>query len=126
MSHVQIIVTAGGERLAVLPEAEYQRLVEAAEDAADAAVLRERSRKIAAGEDVEGLPIELLKRILDGESPVRVYRDHRGLTAAQLGEKAGLSRAYITQIETGKKEGSVSSLKAIAAALQVGIDDLVP
>lgn len=125
MSHVQIIVTAGGERLAVLPEADYQRLVAAAEDAADASFLRERQRKIDAGEDVDGLPMDQLKRILKGENPVRVYRDHRGMTAAQLAEKAGLSRAYVTQIETGKKSGSVSSLKALAEALTVDLDDLV-
>lgn len=126
MSHVQIIVTAAGERLAVLPEADYQRLVAAAEDAVDARFLRERQAKLDAGEDIDGLPVELLGRILDGDHPVRVYRDHRGMTAAQLAEKVGLSRTYITQIETGKREGTVAVLKAIAMALDVDLDDLVP
>ena len=33
--------------------------------------------------------------------------------------------SYITQIETGKREGTVTVLKAIATALGVDLDDLV-
>lgn len=40
-------------------------------------------------------------------------------------EKAGVGKSYISQIETGRREGSVSVYRAIAKALQVDIDDLV-
>ncbi len=41
------------------------------------------------------------------------------------GRPAGVRQAYISQLETGKKEGSIETLKAIASALSVDLDDLV-
>ncbi len=120
---VQFIITPAG-RFAVLPEVEYRRLVDAAEDAHDAAVFERHRRDKAAGEEM--IPHEVATRILDGENAVRVYREWREITTKQLAEKAGLSRAYVTQIEIGKREGSVAALKAIADALKLTVDDLVP
>lgn len=120
----QIIVTPAGERLVVLPEAEFLALREAAEDRDDAdAVLRFRE-KIAAGEE-ELIPAEIVNRILDGENRVRVWRDHRGMTVRELAAAAGISAPYISQIEGGSRDGSVSAMKKIADALAVGLDDLV-
>ena len=78
---------------------------------------------LAAGED-ELIPECCAKRLLDGESPLRVYRDLRSLTQAALAEKTGVNRVSIAEIETGRKQGSVSSLRALADALGVTIDDL--
>jgi len=44
---------------------------------------------------------------------------------AALADAAGLSQAYIAQIETGKREGRVDAYRAIANVLKVNIDDLV-
>jgi transcriptional regulator with XRE-family HTH domain len=63
--------------------------------------------------------------LIDGENPVRVYRELRGLSARELAEKTGISAAFLSEIENGKKEGGVSTLKKIAQALGVIIDDLV-
>jgi DNA-binding XRE family transcriptional regulator len=73
----------------------------------------------------ESLPAEMVKRILDGENPVRVWREHRGMTTTELAEKAGVSQSYISQIESEKREGTVKTMKKIAEALGVDIDDLV-
>ncbi|WP_207779353.1 helix-turn-helix domain-containing protein [Zavarzinia aquatilis] len=51
--------------------------------------------------------------------------EHRGLSARALADRAGLSQAYVSQIETGKREGSISAMKVLAGALNVGLDDLV-
>jgi DNA-binding XRE family transcriptional regulator len=53
------------------------------------------------------------------DHPVRILRKFRGLTQEELAGLAGLSRPYITEIETGKKQGSVSAIQAIATALSV-------
>lgn len=116
---VQKIVTSSGETLVVLPMAEYESLVDAADIAAADAVRRD----IANGMD-EVVPSEIVNRIVDGENPVRVWRDHRNLSARTVAEKAGISPAYLSEIETGKKEGTVSTLKKIAEALGVDLDDL--
>ena len=121
----QTIVTPSGERLVLLPEAEYEALLAAAEEAADAAAVEAFRRKLAAGEE-ELLPAAMVDRVLAGESLVRVWRDHRGLTSKALAEKAGIAQAYLSQIEAGKREGTTDTLRKLATALGVAIDDLVP
>lgn len=67
----------------------------------------------------------MVDRILAGENLVRVWREHRGLTVAGLAEKAGITQPYLSQIETGKREGTLATMKKIASALRVKLDDLV-
>ena len=72
------------------------------------------------GAEESGLPQELLDAVYAKEqNPVRLLRKHRGMTQSDLAQAAGLSRPYLTEIETGKKDGSIPALKAIAAALQI-------
>jgi mRNA interferase RelE/StbE len=103
-----------------IPRAEYDRLVAAAEELADIAAY---DRAIAAGG--ESLPHDVLKRILEGESPVRAIREWRGITSAELARRAGVNRVQVHEIETGKKRGSAQTLKRLADALDVPLDDLV-
>jgi DNA-binding XRE family transcriptional regulator len=119
----QIITTPGGERLVVIPEAEYRALREALEDREDLRAIDEFHRRFAAGEE-ELVPSEVVNRLVDGENPVRVWREYRRLSARDLAEKAGLSAAYLSEIENGKKTGSIGRLRAIAAALGLTVDDL--
>lgn len=65
-------------------------------------------------------------RVVAGEHPVRVWRDYRGLSAVQLADASGVSKAYLSEIETGKKPGSVDAYKALAGALGVAVDALLP
>ena len=119
----QILTTPSGERLVVIPEAEYLALVEAREELQDIAAVDAFKRKLAAGEE-ELIPSGIVDRILDGENKVRVWREHRGLSAKDLAEKAGISAAYLSQIETGARDGSFETIKRIAAALRLTVDDL--
>ena len=121
----QIIVTPSGDRLAVLPESEYIALVEAAEDAADREAVRRWRVASAAGEE-EMLPAAMVDRILAGEMPIRVWREHRGMTAQALAEAAGIAASYLSQIETGKRDGTLETVAKLAEALGVLVDDLVP
>lgn len=123
MGKPDIITTPSGDQLVILPMAEYERLVEAAEDAADVRAYDDIKRKVAAGEE-ELIPSAVVDRILDGENKVRVWREHRGLSAKNLAEKAGISAAYLSQIETGARDGSFDTIKRIAAALRLSVDDL--
>lgn len=116
--------TPSGEEMVVLPRAEYDRLLEATEMAADVAAFDEVQRALAAGEE-EFIPFEMVDRMLAGESPIRVWRQYRGLTLDQLAAKTGLAANYLSQIETGKRVGTVDKLKAIAEALNLTLDDIV-
>ncbi|MGO8269289.1 helix-turn-helix domain-containing protein [Rhizobium ruizarguesonis] len=121
--HTQFITTAGGDRLAVIPEAEYERLVEALEDRADAEAVRVFNQRLADGEE-ELMPAEFANRIINGESQIRVWREFRAMTARELAEKAGISAGFLSQIEKGERDGSFETIKKIAAALNISVDDL--
>lgn len=98
------------------------RLLEDAEDAADIAA----AKRVLEHERLEdGLPMALAKRLLDGENPVRIWREHRGLKAIELARKAGIAQGYLSEIERAKKQPSARALKALGKALDVPIDDLV-
>lgn len=120
----QIITSPKGERLVVLPEGEYQALLDGATDAADVAAVRRFEKRLAAGEE-ELLPSAMVDKIIDGESPIRVWREHRGLTVKALADEVGIAAAYLSQIETGKRDGTVATVKKLADALGVRLDDLV-
>lgn len=109
--------------MVTIPREEYDRLRAAAEDLADLQTYDRAKAALAAGED-ELIPADYANRLLNGESPLRVYRDLRRMTQAALAEKAGVNRVTVTEIETGRKQGSVATLRAIAAALNVSLNDL--
>jgi DNA-binding XRE family transcriptional regulator len=115
----QIIETPGGERMVVLPESEYQRLLGAASDEAlyDAA-------KARLAEDSERVPAEIVEALISGQNPIRVWRRHRGLTLEQLAGEAELSPAYLSQLETGKRRGTVPVLNRLAQTLGLELGDL--
>jgi ribosome-binding protein aMBF1 (putative translation factor) len=113
-----------------MTRAEYEALVEAAEDAEDRAHLaaQEKGERLLGTEAVraDALPVELVERMLDGESPVRIWREHRGLTLGDLADRAGIAPSYVSEIETGRKPGSVAALTKLARVLGIDLDDLVP
>jgi DNA-binding XRE family transcriptional regulator len=119
----QIITTPAGDRLVVIPEAEYLAMREALEERDDIAAVETFRRRLAAGEE-ELVPAEIVNRILDGENKVRVWRGHRGMTARDLAAKASVSASYLSQIESGARDGSFETIKRIAAALGLSVDDL--
>lgn len=122
--NTQIIITPAGDRLVVLPEADYEALVAAAEDATDIATVRRFKERLVSGEE-ELVPATIVDRLVAGENAIRVWREHRGLSASSLAEKAGIAQAFLSQIETGKRDGTVTTLKKIADALSVTVDDLI-
>jgi ribosome-binding protein aMBF1 (putative translation factor) len=113
------------EKTVTLSRRDFDALIEQLEDARDAAAHRLALAAIKAGES-ELLPADMVKRMIAGESPVRLWREHRGMTARELAAKAAINTGYLSEIETGKKPGSVKSLSRIAAALGIKVDDLIP
>ncbi|HVH75623.1 MAG TPA: helix-turn-helix transcriptional regulator [Stellaceae bacterium] len=105
--------------------AELERRLEEAEDRNDALLLRlaKIGDALSGGERI---PAAIVDRLSEGEAPVRVWREHRALSLRALAQKAGISAALLSEIENGKKEGSVRTLAALARALSVDLDDLIP
>jgi ribosome-binding protein aMBF1 (putative translation factor) len=123
MSVISIFTTPSGDRLAILPLSEYERLVAAVEDLEDLRICDEARRRMREGED-EAIPSEYVERLIAGENPVRVWRDFRGLSRAELAAKTGIDEARIGEIEAGSGDGGLAPLEEIAKTLGVAVDDL--
>lgn len=69
------------------------------------------------------LPSDILDALAAGqESPVKILRKHFQLTQTELSHISGVSRPYIAEIETGKKDGSLRALKSLAKAMNVSVN----
>jgi DNA-binding XRE family transcriptional regulator len=123
---VQFKKTGKGE-VAILPRKEYEALVakvaEADEDEGTARLVARARREIAAGAAV--IPFDVVNRIAEGEHPVRVVREWRDMTQLQLAQKADIGQGYISDLENGRRKGTVAALKEIARVLDVPLDLLV-
>jgi DNA-binding XRE family transcriptional regulator len=120
---VQVLERDGKPEWAVIPYEEYERLVEEAEMLRDVCAYDEAKKAITEGEEL--VPSQVTYAILDGVSPVRVWREYRGLTQRQLAEAAGISAPCLSQIEAGQWQGSTEVLAAIAERLGLSLADIV-
>ncbi len=111
-----------GEMVSI-PLDEYNRLLAAAADLEDLRVFDRVTADLADGHE-ETIPARFVARIIEGENPLRVWRDYRGFTQIALAEAAGVHRVQIADIEAGRRKGSVETLKKLAAGLGVSMDDL--
>lgn len=103
----------------MVPRQDYDALLARIEDLEDILAAREASGG-------EALPMEYARRIIMDEAhPVRVWREYRGLTVRALAERAGMQPGYVSEIESGKKTGSVDAYRKLAAALETTVDALV-
>lgn len=121
---VKILEANGKPAFAVLPYNEYLALLELAEDARDAAAVARFAKRYASGKE-ETVPVEVVDRLLAGESPLRVWREFRGMTAAQVAAAVQITPAHVSKIESGKGEPSVALLKKLTRVLRVDMEALV-
>ena len=121
--NVQTIEKNGKPEYVVLPWEEYQAMLAALEDRADTAALAGFAERLARG-DEDTIPAAVVDRLLAGEPPVRVWREHRGLTQAQLAEAAGVTQSMVAMIERVDRRGTVDTLTVIARSLKVELEDL--
>jgi hypothetical protein len=118
------IVEIAGQKMAVLPVAEYERLIDIAEDKADALAAGEAEKRRQNGE--EYLPVEMTDRIMAGESPLRVWRRYRGKTLRDLASLTGMTHASLSRIECNTQRPKPATWRALAIALNVSVDDILP
>lgn len=107
-----------------LRRSDFEALAALAADAQDLADGEAVLAQLKAGE-TEAFPFEIAERILDGDHPVTVLREHRQMTTRGLAAAAGLSPSYLSEIENGHKPGSFDAMARIARALTVPLDLLV-
>jgi DNA-binding XRE family transcriptional regulator len=139
------IVTCDGEPdEVILSYADWRKIVarlreaggddsgEDAEDTAAVAAARAADAEFAArieakrGSPVEvTVPLQVIKARLDGAHPLKAWREYRGITQTELASRSAVARDLIAQIETHKKQGSVTTLDRLARALSIPIEALI-
>jgi DNA-binding XRE family transcriptional regulator len=122
---VQIIKQGDKPEWAVVPYDAYMKLVEKAEMAQDIQDYDIAKAALEHGDD-ELIPSEVIYAILDGGNPIKIWREYRGLSQHEMAENAGISVPYLSQLETNKRKGSLDVLAAVAKALKVSLDAIVP
>ena len=100
----QTIISPAGEGLVVLSQAEYETLVDAAnqaaEDAADVAIYPARKSDLLGSEP---LPAEVSMAILRDDGRLRALRKWRGLSQVDLARRAGLAQGFLSDLENRKR-----------------------
>lgn len=115
--NVQMIVTPSGEELVILSRADYDELM-------DGRLHAEALAAIAAGR-TDKLTEAQLDAYLAAPTPLAFWRAHRGMTQRALADALGISQAYLSQIESGKRTGDIKLYAKIGRALSVQLEDLV-
>jgi DNA-binding XRE family transcriptional regulator len=118
--NVQFIEQNGTRQYAILTVDTYTLLLEKAEMLDDIKAYDE-----AIASDDEFIPSEVVERLIAGENKIKVWREYRGISQVELAGKVSMAQASIAQMEVGKRVGSISTLKRIADALNIDLDDLV-
>lgn len=66
---------------------------------------------------INGIYLEIGERI-------KLLRQKKGMTQQDLSEKADISIAFLSFIESGKRKGSLDTYHHLATALGLGLDEL--
>lgn len=104
-----------------LSRADFEALADLIQDARDIADAEAVVQRLERGE-TEAFPFEVAERLLDGAHPVTVFREFRGMSSRALASAAGVSPSYLSEIEGGRKPGSLEAMARLAAALDLSLD----
>jgi DNA-binding XRE family transcriptional regulator len=113
-------LTENGKTFVLVPIERYERLTHKNEDTADVAAF-----DIAIKRGEEAFPVSVFDAIDSGKNPIKVFREHRGIRQNELATSVGVAKSYMSQLESGKREGGIKVILAISDALKVPMELLV-
>lgn len=112
----QHIIAPDGTPLVVITAADYERLLDAYEEAVDVAEGEATLRDIESGSGT--IPSQVLFPIVEeGLSPIKAWRKFHNMSQAALARAAGISQVWVGRIETGGGYGTPKVRQALAEAL---------
>lgn len=121
MTAIQFIKRDDHIEFAIVPIEIWERVAPLVEDLEDEALFDQAK----ADDDGSRVPAAVLDAELSGAHPVRAWREYRGLTQDALSEASGISKPYLSQIESGKRAGTIKVLSAFSKALDVPVGLLI-
>ena len=108
-TEIQTIMKDGKPAFVVIPYAEYIRLFP-------------QAKRIPAGDAV---PHEVVSLMVDNDwSIIRAWREYLGFTQIEVAEKAGISQAALSQMETAGKRLRKATREKLAAAMGISAGQL--
>jgi DNA-binding XRE family transcriptional regulator len=116
----------GEDEMITLRRDDYEQLLDRLEDAEDRAAVLAHRLEVKQGRGNLWLTSDEVNRLLDGASPVTIWREKRHLTQQALAGMAGISKSFLSEIENGTGVASVETLRKLAHELKVDLDTLVP
>src|ERR1700722_18382053 len=121
MSTIRIL--GESEDTVTVSRGDWLDLLAAVDDAEDrAAVAERRAGERAFGKETRRrnyLNGAEAMRLLNGENPVKVWREKRGLSQRALATEAKIGNSYLAEIEAERKPGSDAAYRKLGATLQV-------
>jgi DNA-binding XRE family transcriptional regulator len=103
LTEIQTIKGADGEpAFVVMPYAEFMR-------------------RFADGEAL--IPHEVISATVDGASPMKAWREHLGLTQAEVAARMGVTQAAYAQTEAALRPRKSTVLR-VAGALRISVEQL--
>jgi DNA-binding XRE family transcriptional regulator len=114
--NVRYFTSPEGEEMAVLPKAEFDALSEMVDHAT--AVCEYRSGKLP------GLTPDETRAFIEAPSPLAFWRRYRDLTQSALSQAAGVAQNYLSELENGKRAGSVEVWLRLGRALDLPVEQI--
>jgi len=117
LTRIQTIYQSGMPAFVVLPFADFAR-----EHPKEAELIKPKSPRIPDGDyipnEVVGLTIKQDMTLL------RAWREYLGLTQAEVAEKAGITQAALSQMESGDSKLRKATRIKLAAAMRINAEQL--
>ena len=74
----------------------------------------------------ERIPGAVIDRLMAGEAPLLVWREHRGMSREALAEATGTSVAEIERVERDGADLGLRKMAALARGVRIDAEDLLP
>jgi DNA-binding XRE family transcriptional regulator len=104
----QIIMQNGKPAFAVISWEEYQKLTRHNADETDV-----------------WIPYEVVKaNVINGASMIRAWREYFGMTQQELAQRAGTTQPALARLEKSDSKPRIGTLKKIAAAMDITLEQL--
>ncbi len=106
----QVILQDGKPAFAVIPWDKYQELIQNQRETEESDVW---------------FPNEVVKANVRGDSLIKAWREYFKLTQQELAEKAGMKQSALARLENGNSRPRKATLKKIAKAMGLEVEQLI-
>lgn len=121
LDNISFIEDSHGKKAVILSLDSYTKIKEQLEELEDI-----KSYIEAKSHQDEILPFDVVESLIESkEHKIRIIRKYRGLSVTELAGKASITESYLSQIENGKRKGTIGIFKQLAKVLNIDVELLI-